>query len=298
VASQLTEPDSGISMSSADVGTVGALYVAGVCLGALLFGQLKDRYGRKKLFMLTLAIYLVATVATAFTVVPWYFFPVPHRCRHRRGILGDQFRHRRADPRPQPRAHRSRDQRQLLGGSRDRLYRRAAPADIGWRITFAAGAVIGLGILLVRRHVPESPRWLFLHGRVEEAERVVDEIEAQVQADTGAPLPEPRGPHIVVRARGSVRYRELVREASRRYPQRAVPGLALFIGQAFLYDAVAFDLGTILSGFFGVASASAPYFMVIFAASRTSTSPAVFSAMNSDPCSRNRVSVVSPPTSE
>jgi MFS family permease len=276
VASRLTEPGSGVQLSSADVGLAGALYVAGACLGALLFGQLTDRYGRKKLFMVTLAIYLVATVATAFAFVPWYFF----LCRFFTGfgIGGEYSAINSAIDELIPARNRGRVDLAIngsfwvgaaIGGlaALPLLNTSLFPADIGWRVAFAAGAVIGLGIMLVRRHVPESPRWLFLHGRVEEAERLVDEIEARVQADTGSLLPPSRGPEIAIRTRGSIRYRDLVAEAFRRYPRRAMLGLALFIGQAFLYNAVVFDLGTLLNRFFGVPSQSVPYFMVIFAAS-------------------------------
>jgi MFS family permease len=139
-------------------------------------------------------------------------------------------------------------------------------ADVGWRLAFGIGAVMAFAILLVRRHVPESPRWLFIHGRPEEAERIVDEIEAQVQAEIGHELPRP-DLRISVRRRDSVPFREIASVAFGRYPRRAMLGIALFIGQAFLYNAVTFDLGTILHGFFDVSSSSVPWFMVAFAAS-------------------------------
>jgi hypothetical protein len=128
------------------------------------------------------------------------------------------------------------------------------------------GAILGLGILLVRRHVPESPRWLFIHGREAEAERIVREIEAEVQAETGRDLPEP-DQVITVRQRDAIPFREIARYTVRRYPRRAILGLSLFIGQAFLYNAVTFDLGTILHTFFAVGTSSVPYFMVLFALS-------------------------------
>jgi MFS family permease len=139
-------------------------------------------------------------------------------------------------------------------------------ADVGWRLAFGMGAVIGLGILLVRRHVPESPRWLFIHGREQEAERIVDQIEEEVRRDTGEELPPPAA-EITIRPRESIPYRELARVAFKRYPRRAVLGLALFIGQAFLYNAVVFDLGTILNKFFDVGSSTVPLYMAIFAIS-------------------------------
>jgi MFS family permease len=138
-------------------------------------------------------------------------------------------------------------------------------ADVGWRLAFAVGAVLGLGILLVRRNVPESPRWLFIHGREEEAERIVAAIEAEVLAPAGRDRPEP-SERIVVRQRDVIPFREVGRSIVARYPRRAILGLALFLGQAFLYNAVTFDLGTILSRFFGVGSGAVPFYLLLFAA--------------------------------
>src|SRR5690606_34714406 len=107
-------------------------------------------------------------------------------------------------------------------------------------------------------------RWLFIHGRAEEAERIVDRIEREVQAETGEPLPRP-AQSITVRQRKSISFREIARVTVRRYPNRTVLGLSLFVGQAVMYNAVTFDLGTILSDFFDVASGTVPYFLAAFA---------------------------------
>jgi MFS family permease len=275
VASRMIEPDSGITLTAADIGTGAALYVAGACIGALFFGQLTDRWGRKRLFMITLAIYLVATVLTAFAFAPWYFFV----CRFFTGVgIGGEYSAiNSAIDELIPARNRGRVDLAIngsfwlgsgLGALVSLLLLDAtlfAPS-LGWRIAFALGFVIGLGILLVRRHVPESPRWLLLRGREREAERIVEEIENAVRRDTGVELPPPTY-EITVRLRENIRYRDLVTIAFRRYPNRAVLGLALFIGQAFLYNAIVFDLGTLLSSVFGVSSSAVPGYMVLFAMS-------------------------------
>jgi MFS family permease len=273
IAPRLTEPGSGIDLDAADVGTAAAVYVAGACLGALLFGQLTDRYGRKRLFMATLLLYLLATVATAFATEPWYFF----LCRFLTGagIGGEYAAINSAIDELIPARNRGRVDLAIngsywlgsaLGALAALLLLDTAifDRDLGWRLAFAAGAIIGLGILFVRRHVPESPRWLFIHGHEREAEELVDRIEAEVRAETSVELPEPEAT-IRVRQRDAIPFRELARVAIERYPRRAVLGLALFVGQAFLYNAVTFDLGTILNSFFDVGSESVPYYMAIFA---------------------------------
>jgi MFS family permease len=275
IAPRLTEPGSGIELNPAHIGTAAAIYVAGACTGALIFGQLTDRYGRKRLFMVTLALYLAATVATAFAFAPWYFFLF--RFFTGMGIGGEYSAINSAIDELIPARNRGQVDLAIngsywvgsaIGGLAALLLLDESifPKDVGWRLAFGAGAVIGLGILLVRRHVPESPRWLFIHGREGEAERIVDQIEEEVRRETAQDLPEP-GESIAIRQRDVIPFRELARVAFKRYPRRAVLGLALFIGQAFLYNAVVFDLGTILNKFFDVGSSSVPFYTTIFAVS-------------------------------
>jgi MFS family permease len=275
IAPRLTEADSGIHLNTAHIGTAAAIYVAGACLGALFFGQLTDRYGRKRLFMVTLGLYLVATVATAFATEAWYFFLF--RFLTGAGIGGEYAAINSAIDELIPARNRGQVDLAINGsywvgsaiGSFVALLlldKAIFAPDVGWRLAFATGAVIGLGILFVRRHVPESPRWLFIHGREEEAERIVRQIEDEVRRETAAELPKPRSA-IRIRQRAVIPFRELARVAITRYPRRAALGLALFIGQAFLYNAVVFDLGTILNNFFDVGSSSVPLYTAVFAVS-------------------------------
>ncbi|MEV6782140.1 MFS transporter [Streptomyces sp. NPDC051098] len=273
IASRMTEPGSGIALTTADIGYAAAIYVTGACLGALVFGRLTDRYGRKKLFMLTLGIYVVATIATAFSHEAWYFFLA--RFITGMGIGGEYAAINSAVDELIPARNRGQVDLAIngsywVGAAIGSLAALALlntawlDAGLGWRLAFGLGGLLGLGIMLVRRHVPESPRWLFIHGHEDEAERIVSQIEAEVRQDTQQELPEP-GEAITVRQRKIIPFAEIARVAMRRYPRRALLGLALFIGQAFLYNAVVFDLGTILSGYFGTGSGSVPYFMAIFA---------------------------------
>jgi len=140
------------------------------------------------------------------------------------------------------------------------------PVDVGWRLAFGLGAILGVGILLVRRHVPESPRWLFIHGHEQEAERIVDEIEREITEETGEPLDEP-GSSITVRQRRSISLREVATTAFKTYPKRSMLGLAVFVGQAFIYNSVTFGLGTFLVEFYKVSDGVVPLYLALFAVS-------------------------------
>ena len=274
IAARLTEEGSGIAMTASDIGMAAAIYVAGACCGALFFGQLTDRFGRKKLFMLTLGVYLLATVATAFAFAPWYFF----LCRFfaGAGIGGEYAAINSAIDELIPARNRGQVDITINGSywigaaigaiaAVFLLNTSIFPADLGWRLAFGMGGILGIAILIVRRHVPESPRWLFIHGQEDEAEKIVDRIEAEVREDTQHELAEP-GKEMTVRQRTTIPFREIAKVAFQKYPKRAILGLALFVGQAFLYNAITFDLGTILSEYFDVASGAVPYFILIFAA--------------------------------
>ena len=260
VSARLTEKGSGIDLNPAQIGVAAAIYITGACLGALFFGHLTDRFGRRNLFMLTLAVYLVSTVATAFAFAPWYFFVT--RFFTGAGIGGEYAAINSAIDELIPARVRGRVDLIINGtywlgsaaGAAGALFvldTSHFPANIGWRLAFGIGAIFGIFVLLVRRNVPESPRWLFIHGRDEEAERIVREIEEAVESETGQPLPEPHGPPLKIRQRHAISFLEIAKVAFVRYPRRAVLGLALFIGQAFLYNGVTFNLGTLLSEFYG-----------------------------------------------
>jgi MFS family permease len=273
VASRLTEPGSGIKLDASMIGTAAAFYVAGACIGALFFGQLTDRFGRKKLFLITLALYLTATAATAFSFAPWYLFMA--RFFTGAGIGGEYAAINSAIDELIPARVRGRVDLMIngsywlgaaFGSVAALLFLNTSifASDVGWRLAFGVGVVFGIVILFVRRNLPESPRWLFIHGRDEEAERIVAEIEADVRRETGQELEEPREA-ITVTQRKTIPFRTIARTAFRDHRHRTILGLSLFVGQAFIYNAVTFDLGTLISGFFGVSSGSVPFWFAVFA---------------------------------
>ncbi|MFJ8885781.1 MFS transporter [Streptomyces sp. NPDC102402] len=274
IASRLSEDGSGLAITDAQVtGIAAALYVAGACSGALVFGWLTDRFGRKKLFLITLAVYLAATALTAVSFSAWWFFLF--RFLTGFGIGGEYAAINSAIDELIPSKYRGRVDLIIngsfwLGAVAGSLLSVLAlntdifPKDIGWRLTFALGVVLGLVILLVRRHVPESPRWMFIHGHDAAAERLVDGVEQEVEKETGRPLP-PAEQAITVRQRTSIGFGLIARTVFRSYPKRAVLGLALFIGQAFLYNAVTFGFGSILVTFFDVSSGATGYYFAVIA---------------------------------
>jgi MFS family permease len=272
VASRLTSSGSGTGLTTADIGIAGAIYVVGSCTGALFFGQMCDRFGRKKLFMITLAIYIASTVVTAFTFAPWFFFMA--RFFTGTGIGGEYAAINSAIDELIPARVRGRVDLAINGsywlgsiaGSGAALFFLSAIFSnfLGWRLAFGVGAVIGIAVLFVRRSVPESPRWLFIHGREEEAERIVDGIETDIEHQTDQELSEPDR-SITVRQRTTIPFREIARVAFQDYPKRSILCLALFIGQAFIYNGITFNLGTLMSTFFGVSAAIVPVFLIIYA---------------------------------
>jgi MFS family permease len=275
IAARLTSESSGLALGESQVLTAGSIYVAGACLGALFFGQLTDRFGRKRLFLLTLLVYLIATVATAFAESALYFYA----CRFvtGAGIGGEYAAINSAIDELIPARVRGRvdliiNGSYWLGAAAGAvaaiflLDTSLFAADLGWRLAFGLGAVFALAILLVRRHVPESPRWLFIHGREDEAERIVEQIEDEVRESTGAELEEP-GDAITVRQRKTISFKTIASVAFKRYPKRTALGFALFVGQAFIYNAVTFGLGTFLVSFYGISDAKVPFYIVLFAIS-------------------------------
>ena len=272
IASRLQEKDA-LHISASQVGLAATLYVIGACVGALFFGHLTDRYGRKLLFMVTLGVYLCATVATAFA--PSFLWFAVCRFFTGSGIGGEYSAINSAVDELIPARVRGATDLMINGSywvgtaigaalSLVLLDKQIFSADLGWRLAFGIGAVLGIGIFLVRRLVPESPRWLLIHGRDREAEEVVADIERQVEQSTGEQLREPKG-EIKVRQRESIGFWTIGKTVFKVYPKRTVYGISLFIGQAFLYNAIFFTYALVLSTFYKVDSSKVGLYLIPFA---------------------------------
>lgn len=252
----LREPGT-LALTATRVGEANTAYLLGEVAGALVFGRLADRAGRKRLFLVTLAVYLVGTalsgLATSFAVFAALRFVAGS------GIGGEYAAINSAIDELIPARVRGRVDLAVNGSywlgvalgavaTEVVLDPALVPHAIGWRAAFLLGAVLGLAILLVRRHIPESPRWLLVHGRVAESRRVALGIEAA--ATGGASLPEPK--RVPFRVTGSLSLRHVARVLARTHGRRTVLGLALMIGQTFFYNAIFFTASLILNDFYGV----------------------------------------------
>jgi MFS family permease len=263
-----------LRFDATEVGLVGTAYLIGAVTGAVLFGYLTDRFGRRKLFFVTLGLYLTATAATAFSWGFWSF--ALFRSLTGAGIGGEYTAINSAIQEFIPARFRGRTDLAINGsfwigaavgaaGAVLFLQPGTLPPDWGWRAAFGIGAVLGLGILMLRRFLPESPRWLILHARPGEAEAVMEQIERRVAHATAAPLPAPAGGRIRLAATSRTPIVRMVLAIVRDYPQRAVLGLILMGAQAFFYNAIFFTYALVLTQFFGVPSASVGWYILPFA---------------------------------
>ena len=259
VAGVLTQ-DVGLSLTASQIGLAGAAYLCGAVLGALGFGWMTDRLGRRKLFFITLAVYLTGTAATAgaWGVTSYTLFRFLVGC----GIGGEYAAVNSAIQELIP--ARLRGWTDLVingsfwlgaalgaGASIVLLDPTFVDPRLGWRLAFLIGATLGLIILLLRGWIPESPRWLMLHGQPGEAEEVVAQIEAQARGPLSAEALA-RLPKIKLRARAFTPLAEIYRTMLRLYPRRTLVSLALMASQAFLYNSVFFTYALVLTDFYGI----------------------------------------------
>jgi MFS family permease len=272
LSGQLMQP-SGLGLSNSQIGLAGSAYLAGAVLGAFVFGWLTDRLGRKKLFSVTLAVYLVATAATGLSWDAWSF--VVFRFLTGAGIGGEYTAINSTIQELIP--ARLRGWTDLLingsfwvgaamgaGGSIVLLNSKFIDPALGWRLAFLIGTTIGLFILVMRRWIPESPRWLMTHGFVEEAGAVVRGIQAHFPGEVCPNTPE--RPRVRLRMRSHTPLAEVARALFKMYRRRTLVGLLLMTAQAFFYNAVFFTYALILTNFYGIPAGQIGWYILPFAA--------------------------------
>ncbi len=263
---------SGLSLSDTQIGVAGSSYLCGAVVGAFFFGWLTDRLGRKKLFSITLAVYLTATAATGLSWDAWSF--ILFRFLTGAGIGGEYAAINSAIQELIP--ARMRGWTDLLingsfwigaamgaGGSIILLNPNVIDPEYGWRLAFLVGTIIGLSILVMRHWVPESPRWLMTHGFIKEADAAVTDIEKRLQpaGDAGTR----KAPRVRLRMRDHTPLAEVVRTLFKTYRLRTLVGLALMTAQAFFYNAIFFTYALVLGNFYHTPADQIGWYILPFA---------------------------------
>ncbi|MBV8913548.1 MAG: MFS transporter, partial [Acetobacteraceae bacterium] len=273
LASAITESPR-LQIDSAEFGLTASAYLAGAVSGALGFGWLTDRLGRKKLFSITVLLYLIATIASAFAWDFWSF--ALFRFLTGAGIGGEYAAVNATIQELIPARKRGFTDLCVNGsfwlgaalgaiGANFALDPNVIDPEMGWRAAFIIGGVIGIVVLLLRRWIPESPRWLMTHGYPEEASRVVSEIEDRVQHETGATLPPVPGKKLRLRRHKGDWFLASLHVLVREYQRRTVLGVVLMAAQAFCYNAVLFTYALVLTRFYQVPGSHVGWYMLPFA---------------------------------
>jgi MFS family permease len=264
-----------LHFTGAEIGSISSAYLAGAVIGSLIFGHLTDRYGRRTFFFVTLAIYLLGVGLTAFSWNLWSF--ALFRFITGAGIGGEYSAVNSAIDELIPARFRGRVDLIINGsfwlgaatGSISTVVLLNAhifPINIGWRLGFGAGAIIGLVILYLREFIPESPRWLITHDYHDEAEKTVRGIEDEVHRETGLRLEmPPRDRTLRIKVRHEYGLAAILKPMVTKYKTRSILGLSLMTAQAFLYNAVLFTYALVLTRYYGVAADRTGLYMLPFA---------------------------------
>jgi MFS family permease len=275
VASKLTQRDT-LNLTTTQAASIGTLYLVGEVIGALVFGRLSDKLGRRKLFIWTLAIYLAGTGLTALTPkgTGWIIYLYATRFIAGLGIGGEYSAINSAIDEMMPARYRGRTDIWLngtywlgaiIGTLTSFLLLNSLRTSEGWRIAFLVAPALAFVILFLRRNLPESPRWLITHGREREAEEEMRQIE-EVAARDGQRLdPVPEDAAITILPERQFGYLTLLRVAFRQYPKRAILGATLMITQSFLYNAIFFTYALVLTKFYHVSNNAVPLYGLAFA---------------------------------
>ena len=259
-----------LQFTNFDIGFSNSAYLAGAVLGAVGFGWLTDRIGRKKLFFITLTLYLTATAATAlsWSVASYALF----RFFTGAGIGGEYTAINSTIQELVPARYRGWTDLVINGSfwvgaalgavSAILLLDPAIIApELGWRLAYLTGAVLGLLIFAMRLWIPESPRWLMIHGQPERAQEIVAAIETSThQAGSSSDSAK-----IKLRMRSHTPLREVAHTLFVTYRQRSLVGFALMAAQAFFYNAIFFTYALVLTDFFGIASNQVGWYILPFA---------------------------------
>ncbi|WP_440062983.1 MFS transporter [Pseudomonas syringae] len=249
-----------LNLTNSDIGLAGAAYIAGAVLGALLFGWLADRLGRRKLFFITLLLYVGATAATAFSFSVWSF--MLFRFLTGMGIGGEYTAINSTIQEFTPARYRGWVDLTINGtfwlgaalgavGSIVLLDPLWVGAELGWRLCFGIGAVLGLLVLLMRLWLPESPRWLLIHGQSAQATKIVEQIEADLLR-RGHVLPAVTSKPLRLHVRDHTPLGEVAKTLLVTFRQRSLVGLTLLTAQAFFYNAIFFTYALVLTDFYDV----------------------------------------------
>ena len=262
VAGALTQTDT-LHLSSTAVGAVATVYLAGEVLGALVFGRLSDRLGRRNLFLVTLAVYLIGSGLTALTLgsgAGWVTYLYVTRFIAGMGIGGEYAAINSAIDEMIPARHRGRVDiavngtywaGAIIGTLGALLFLQVFTPSLGWRLGFLIGPVLAVVIIFVRRNLPESPRWLLMHGRAAQADRTMAAIEDQARSSGRSIPPVDESKAIEIRPARRTGYLTLLRLIFTSYWRRGVLGATLMITQSFLYNAIFFTYTLVLGKFYG-----------------------------------------------
>ncbi|WP_436978415.1 MFS transporter [Streptomyces sp. enrichment culture] len=277
VTSILTHEDT-LGLSSSEAGLIATVYLIGQVTGALFFGRMADRFGRRKLFLLTFGVYLFGSGMTALTYGQgpgWDGYLYLTRFIAGTGIGGEYAAINSAVQEMMPARFRGRVDLlvngtywagAIVGTVAELMILRTFDDTVAWRVGFLLGPVLGFSVLFVRQHLPESPRWLIMNGREEEAEAAIARMEAAVRKHGKKLPPVDEKDAIEINESAHSTYVTLLRVLFKEYPKRAVLASTLMITQSFLYNAIFFTFTLVLTKFYGVAAESAPSYLLAFAA--------------------------------